>query len=169
LGRQANEEEIKVGQEKTKRDDHPVKSYAHVEPKRRDYHAMLYTVLDSLRLAQKKGGLLWRFTYAGLEKRDILLLKTPVLFVMGDTEGHNKLCGLVGGGNKNPLCRYCNCKRDDTNNPRAKTTHTCTSSLKQWMTQGERGRKKVRVELGYYCLLHNGFDEIDFCDHERGD
>jgi hypothetical protein len=86
---------------------------------------------------------------------------------MGDTEGHNKLCGLVGG-NGNPLCRYCDCKRNETRNPRVKYRFTCTSKIQDCIRKGAAGCHEVRRRMGYYCLLHNGFDGIEFCDDERG-
>ena len=59
--------------------------------KSKDYHFMVATILHSLVAAQKSGGILWRSPYKGTTHE--VVLKVPVLCVLGDTEGHDKLCG----------------------------------------------------------------------------
>ena len=48
-----------------------------------------------------------------------MILKMPTLFIIGDTEGHDKLCGRMACRHNilQHLLRYCNTDRDDTDNP----------------------------------------------------
>jgi len=72
-----------------------------------DYHNMLNIILKSYQNVQRKP-ILWKFD------GKIKAMKVPTLFVMGDTEGHDKLCGhMASRGKIEYLCRYCNIHRDD--------------------------------------------------------
>src|SRR5687767_4691977 len=86
-----------------------VKDPHYVNPNKVDYHAMLYLTLQGLRDTQKHKGLVWDWSMVSQKwviepqiKREskLITLKTPVLFIIGDTEGHGKLCCLVGGGGR---------------------------------------------------------------------
>jgi len=45
-------------------------------------------------------------------------IKVPTLFVMGDTEGHDKLCGrMTSRGKIEYLCRYCDIHKDIIDDP----------------------------------------------------
>jgi hypothetical protein len=144
LSAQLTKEQLRDMKLPSKKDDRSKKSSGYVPPSRRDYHAILYCIMDGVRKVHKKGGLYWKFTYDGIKEPDrLVLVKFPVLFIMGDTEGHNKLCALVGGASaisNNPLCRYCTCKKDDTDNPDAKRQHIKTPELQKLIRDGKTDR-----------------------------
>jgi hypothetical protein len=55
------------------------------------YHDVLRKILAPLGKLQDEGGLLFCLHYKGVEHH--VLLKLPILFIVGDTKGHNRLCG----------------------------------------------------------------------------
>jgi hypothetical protein len=59
--------------------------------KLRVYHDILDAMLASVVQLQSKGGVPFSFTYRG--KRYDVNLKVFLVFIIGDTEGHDKLCG----------------------------------------------------------------------------
>jgi hypothetical protein len=84
-----------------------------------DYHYILGYILGSLWQAQELNGIAWCFKYQN--KFYDVVMKVPILFVIGDTEGHDKLCGkYTNRVVSKHLCRYCDCPRDRTG--RAHTT-----------------------------------------------
>ena len=86
--------------------------------KQQDYHTMLATIFKSLSEAQYSKGIEWEWTLGpGPPKK--VQLKVPVIFVMGDTEGHDKLCGLKNNRsqpNVAGMCRYCKCPTHELSN-----------------------------------------------------
>ena len=48
-----------------------------------------------------------------------MIMKLPILFIIGDTEGHDKLCGRMACRHNivKHLCRYCDTTRVETDNP----------------------------------------------------
>ena len=93
-----------------------------------------------------------------------VVLKTPVLFIMGDTEGHDKLCCLVGGPG-NTVCWYCAVARGKTDKTKLKFRYVKYSKLQKLM----KARKFENVwKKGFYPLWQNGFNDIEFCDNVRG-
>jgi hypothetical protein len=71
------------------------------------YHEIMDAMLASFVRLQRKGGVPFSFTYRG--KQYDVNLKVFLMFIIGDTEGHYKLCG---GYNSRALqvkrvCRHC--------------------------------------------------------------
>ena len=65
------------------------------------------TLLHELLLIQElENGIRWQFTIDGVKQDKVYHLYFPILFFMGDTMEHNKLCSLQGGPNMehNKLC-----------------------------------------------------------------
>ena len=65
--------------------------YKKAVDKARDYHVMLEHILQSLVYVQNGPGIAWKLKY-----NDVIhdvVFKFPLMFVSGDTEGHNKLVG----------------------------------------------------------------------------
>ena len=55
-----------------------------------------------------------------LELQEIYF-KIPVLYIIGDTEGHDKICGrYLSRSNISRLCRCCNVPFEETDNPEFK-------------------------------------------------
>jgi hypothetical protein len=77
---------------------HAIKSSAKVQL----YHDILTQIFGSLvELQGNEGGLPYQFHYRGKVYNALLLF--PLLAVLGDTEGHDRLCGLY---NSRPTSRY---------------------------------------------------------------
>ena len=61
-----------------------------------------------------------------------MILKMSTLFIIGDTEGHEKLFGRMAfRHNIHYLCRYCDTGRDDTDNPFVKYNFTKMNDVKK--------------------------------------
>jgi hypothetical protein len=61
------------------------------EEKIKLYHNVLHKIVAPLGKLQNNGGLPFCLHYLGLDYH--VILKLPILFIVGDTEGHNHLCG----------------------------------------------------------------------------
>ena len=88
------------------------------------------------------------------------------MFVIGDTEGHDKLCGkyLNRSENVSCLCRYCNIPTDQTDNPFALFELTKASKIAELV---ERDATQELQQLSYH-KLKNCFIDMKFCDNELG-
>ena len=76
----------------------------------RDFHAQVRIILQELLQIQSlKDGLEWQFTIDGVKQGKVYHLYFPILFFMGDTVEHNKLCSLHGAPNATYVCCICNC------------------------------------------------------------
>jgi hypothetical protein len=71
-----------------------------------EYHEVLGTVFRALTEIQRTG-MNWTFSFDGEEKKDVILF-FPVQFIIGDCEGHDKLCGRFSSHTNTPgLVRDC--------------------------------------------------------------
>ena len=132
--------------------------------KLQDYHTILNVILRKFKDRQKNH-LQWKF-FGGPEEDKVYILKLPVLFVIGDTEGHDKLCGrMTSRGKITHLCRYCNVERDDTDNPFCEFEYTKMRHVKDLIQKGDHDR--LKGELSMY-LIKNVWHDIQFCDSKRG-
>ena len=75
--------------------------------KAKDHHAVLREVYEELEWVSKKGGL-W-VTYNGQQR----LLKFWIHFIIGDTKGHNQLCGAYEKSTCTVPMRGCMCAGTD--------------------------------------------------------
>ena len=84
--------------------------------KAKDYHAALSKILEGLAKLQQSG-VEWKLPYNG--KVHDVNLKLPILFIIGDTEGHDKLAGRYLSRNKKvkQMCCYCDCPSTQRGNP----------------------------------------------------
>jgi hypothetical protein len=134
-----------------------------------EYHIILRTILKSFTEAQKlKGGIGWILKYNGKEYP--VAMKIPILFVCGDTEGHDKMCGkyLSRGEKIKRLCRYCDSptgKMDGSVSIKdAKYKHTRASDIAKLVKDGKHEELKG---ISYHCIT-NAFTENTFMDLKRG-
>ena len=76
------------------------------------YHDILDQILLSFKALQKKG---MRYSFNYKDQTYHVNLKFPVLYIMGDTEGHDKLCGRYLSYNRlvNYQCRQCNIESEN--------------------------------------------------------
>ena len=85
---------------------------------------------------------------------------------MGDTLAHDKFVGLVKGPTtNNPICRYCKCSFDDTDNPRVISQLTTMKEMVSLMDK--RNYRKIK-NLGYYSITNNAFYKLWYCDEKSG-
>jgi hypothetical protein len=132
------------------------------EMKQQDYHVILNVILESFKDCQKKP-IQWKFSH---EKDDrVYILKVPCLFIIGDTENHDKLCGrMQGRSHIQYLCRYCNIHRDDIDNPFETSKHTNMSDVQNLIS---KKKKDKLASMSMFCVT-NAWHDVDFCDRKRG-
>jgi hypothetical protein len=84
--------------------------------KLRMYHEILDAMLASVVRLQRNGGVPFSFTYRG--KRYDVNLKVFLMFIIGDTEGHAKLCGRYNSRalQVKRVCRHCDIPTMDCDN-----------------------------------------------------
>ena len=133
------------------------------EARQQDYHSMLDVIFAPLAQLQKSG-IVWRLRYK--DKYHKVVLKIPILFISGDSEGHDKLVGRkLSYVNVSHLCRYCDCPFEETGNPARPFTERTQGQLERLLrnnnTQGLNA-------IGYYNLGKNAMHQLIFCDSKRG-
>ena len=132
-----------------------------------DYHAMLEVILAPLIQIQKTNGIAWDLSYGS--KIYNVVLKIPILFVTGDSEGQDKLVGrrLVYSNLRQSahICRYCNVSFEDTDNPKFKGSLTRSSQIQKLIS--EKNYDKLD-SIGYLKLVKNAMHDLEYCDPEHG-
>jgi hypothetical protein len=80
------------------------------------YHDVLRKILAPLGKLQDEGGLPFCLHYNGVSHH--VLLKLPILYIVGDTEGHDRLCGRYNSRAHGVarLCRHCTTPTLETSN-----------------------------------------------------
>jgi hypothetical protein len=92
---------------------------------------------------------------------------TRILFIIGDSEGHDKLASRYLCRNKvQKLCRYCDCPYDETSNPYYKFTYNKHKPMFDYISQYNTKSLKIK-ELSCY-KIDNAFRYLKFCDSKRG-
>ena len=165
------------------------------DEKLEDYHFCIRVLLSELAAHQTLGGIDWTFVYPKeywpkLQTKHLQCrLQIPVSFVIGDTEGHDKLCARLsfrGGGKKKKkeeesnsfvgarLCRYCDCTFDHLDKPEEvfkKMVYTKCKEIRELRNQvlrKEWGWTNAQQKLKdmNYKPIHDGFVDILFADPE---
>jgi hypothetical protein len=130
-----------------------------------DYHAQLHFILrESGFLSLQQKGFRWNLHYKGSVFP--VVFRTYVPFIIGDTEGHDMLCGhyKCRTGNVAQLCRSCMCPTKLSGWSKAKFEHRLVSKVNRLITnQNLKGLQ----EISQHYLL-NGFDGIRFGNPKRG-
>ena len=127
-----------------------------------DYHHMIEFILDEfIQCQQEELPVKLNFNNEIHESN----LKIPVLYIIGDTEGLDKLCGrYTSRNNIQRSCRCCDCPFDETDNPEYKfklNNHT------KMMKTIEKGTKDTLKAISQH-KLSNAWARVKFCDSERG-
>jgi hypothetical protein len=133
--------------------------------KARDYHDMLDHILASLRIVQESGGLAWTLNYRG--KVYNIVLHMPVLFISGDTEGHDKLCGkfLSRGTLVKRLCRCCDTPTLSTDDPYFAFNYVKQNTVQKLIASRD---SSALADMSQH-LLPNAWHKIKFAgDCKRG-
>jgi hypothetical protein len=79
------------------------------------------------------------------------VFKLPVLFIVGDMEGHDKMCGkFLNKTNKMPrLCRYCDCPTEDTDVTTDLFEYTLGPEIAQMVADDEK--EELRL-ITHHCV-----------------
>ena len=134
-----------------------------------DYHSLLNVVFAPLVKLQSYNGIAWKMNYKGILLEAIL--KIPILFICGDSEGQDKLVGRrmiysSGSGTFNGhICRYCNVPYNETDNPFYKHKLTKASKIANLLFQ----RKTQEISgMGYLNIDENALHKLQYCDRTYG-
>lgn len=144
--------------------------HAKTDERQQDYHHCLRIILSEFSAYQRLGGIDWVFAKG--EQMVRCRLQIPVLCVIGDTEGHDKLCarktGRKGLGS-GKLCRYCNISFENLGNPLHEevTRLTKCSDIRKLRNDLSESARKILDDLGYKHF-HDGMAGILFSDPDRG-
>ena len=119
------------------------------------YHDIIADIFQSLVQLQESDGIPYKFKYRGVNYD--VNCKVPLLVVLGDTEGHDKLSGRYGSRiATQKICRHCDIPRiecDDVNYP---WQHTYPSTVQEAIATGE----KTALQAISYHNLRNAFWNI---------
>ena len=117
--------------------------------KAQDYHFILSFILSSLKDAQEHVGISWKLKYQ--EKVLDVVMKIPILFVIGDTEGHDKLCGkYLNRVNAECICHYCNTKRIEIQDISTDFKLIAAPLIAEW-SETYNSRDAERLKSLSYC------------------
>ena len=128
-----------------------------------DYHHMMEILLEEFIILQKDR-IQWDLLLPDCKIRTVYF-KIPVLFIIGDTEGHDKICGrFTSRTNIKRLCRCCNIPFDETDNPEYKFK---LNNHKKVMDQVRNWDKDKLRKISMH-KLSNAWAKVQFCDSKRG-
>lgn len=89
----------------------------------------------------------------------------PTLFIIGDTDGHDKICGrMVCRGNISHLCRYCDIHKDNIDNSFASGNLITMEKIKKMSEKKDFDGLK---NLSMHCIK-NAWHDVQFSDKKRG-
>jgi hypothetical protein len=127
-----------------------------------DYHHMIEIIIQEFQQCQQEK---LSFNLNFNNKSYNVNLKIPVLYIIGDTEGLDKICGrYTSRNNIQRPCRCCNCPFDKLDDPEYKFK---LNNHKKLMKQIEVGSANTLKELSSH-KLSNAWENLQFCDPERG-
>ena len=127
-----------------------------------DYHAIIGIIMQQVETVQTNGGLKWQFSGHKFK----VTLKMPVMWLLGDTEGQDKLCGRWSNRtHAKHLCRYCNIPREKTDDPFAKSKYIKQNAIMKLLKSKKNEKLK---EMAYYPGLNNFLHNLQFCETDRG-
>jgi hypothetical protein len=131
--------------------------------KMQDYQYMTEIILESYKKAQQNS-IAWDLKVIGKLKKVSFLI--PTLFIIGDTDGHDKIVGKFGTRNANVkrLCRYCDCPFDQTDNP---YYNYVLNKADFFAKKIKEGKIEELRSMAMHCV-RNAWTDIHFCDFQRG-
>ena len=143
----------------------PKHSSAHAAQNANDYHAQLQFILkESGFLSLQDCGFKWILHFQGEDHKVTFRLYIP--FIIGDTEGHDLLCGhyKCRTGNVAQLCRACECPTNLSGWSKANFPFRRQTHIKQLV----RNRRMRELQQMSQHFLANGCDNLRFADPQRG-
>jgi hypothetical protein len=127
-------------------------------------HMQIQFILEEsgfLRL--QKHGFRWNLHYNG--KIHSVVFHPYVPFIIGDTEGHDRLCGHYTArfSKIQQLCRICECPTNLTGHSKSKFPHRLPNGINELVRMAKTDQLKM-LSQNY---LKNGFNEVQFGRHNR--
>ena len=95
-----------------------------------------------------------------------VFFRVPILFIIDDTDGHDKLVGkFATRTNKvKRVCRYCNCPFDSTDDPFYDFILNKGRDILQTI---KKNRREYLRDMSFHCVS-NAWSDLLFCDNEHG-
>ena len=151
--------------------------HASADAKQRDYHYCLRIILSELAAYQKiPRGIFW--TIAAGETEKSYHFRIPVNCVIGDTDGHDRLCarktnrsGLAGGKESSArLCRYCDVPFQYLGRPLEvpRLTMTQCGTIRKLRNDILNEANVSKLSSLGYKSFHDGMVDIQFSDPLTG-
>jgi len=128
----------------------------------KDYHLMLKEILSGLVQAQQHHGIEWNLELKG--KKYPVVLCIPVHFVIGDNEGHDKMCGRYLASARASGCRCCDVRSADLGDSTYKGNFTLQTDIEKMVEEKDLEGLKFSSQH----LLENAFYKIDVGLGNRG-
>ena len=138
-----------------------------------DWHHVVKHVLEDLDTMQKHECLFWKY------KNNNVRLHIPTMFIIGDIEGHDKVCSRKSGHSNfmNGVTHSCDIKRANCDNPMAKCTlftKFAVQSLQEKIGNEALGTNEMEItikkldDMGFYSNVKNAFFKMDFGSNPNG-
>ena len=128
----------------------------------KDYHLMMKEILGSLVAAQGRAGIEWELELNGTVFP--VVFRIPVIFIIGDNEGHDKMCGRYLGPGKASGCRICDIRSEDLGDETYHFKHTRQVDIEKMVQKMD----KDGLQGASQHLLYNAFYELDLGPDPRG-
>ena len=145
--------------------DFPVNTLG--EMRLNDWHYVVNHILHSMKQLQKVGGVEW--TIGGKRCR----LHIPIMFIIGDIEGHDKVCSRKSGhGPKmKSVTHSCNVRKANSGDVDAicsglrsfdiKSKQDCIQN--SWSSYEDKKETELKLDnLGFYGNVKNAFFDLDY-------
>jgi hypothetical protein len=135
--------------------------------KLKDYHFCLKSIMSEMIEYQKLGGIHWNMLLGNQFKK--VRLQIPMFFIIGDTEGHDKMAGrkIDRSSGKNKQCRYCEVDHDKCDDPYDTSELTKKAEIQQLRREDTPASRKELESISYRQIDY-AIDEVMFADSVRG-
>lgn len=126
----------------------------------RDYHAQMNVIFADLENAQNvQEGFAWQFTIDGKLNPTIYRLFFPIIYIVADTVGGNKVCSIKSGNKSLRPCRICDIKRDDLDNLSTPYNYLIASDIAVALAS-----PGAASAIGFHPCHDNIFYRLTYCD-----
>ena len=141
-----------------------------------DYHFMLKTILKSF-VEVQTNSIFWKIKKSNNTDYYNVVFKLAVLFIIGDTEGHDKLCGkyINRSFHVKRLCRYCNTPTEESDNTSFKFQHNNSKQVNCLINKATKSTSNVnkqdaleKLKSMSFHAVENAWENVNFCDARRG-
>jgi hypothetical protein len=118
-----------------------------------DYHVLLDVILEQCRQAMSHNGLLWVIRHKNVLYR--VNIKLYLYDIVGDTPGHNKICGKFDSAFTKLQCRYCLCPSDKLQDP----TKSYRRVTRRECTCANNSAKRMKEKFSMF-LISNAIEKL---------